>query len=124
MMYNTFMNRKICEINTKMFNAIPSSADQMSLKKSLRTGQRVVLTYHLSSDVKKQITGIIIKITNKNKPYASMHILGGDVKIDRYEKVLCLYSPHVEIMQVFPCDEYKRADLTYLRYVNSIKSSI
>lgn len=118
------MNPKIRKVNTKMLNALSSNADQMNLKKSLRTGQRVVLTYHLSSDVKKKITGIIIKKTNKNKPYASIHILGGETKLERYEKVLCLYSPYVEIMQLFPCKDYKRADLTYLRYVNSIKASM
>ncbi len=118
------MNPKVKSINKAMLDMLSNNNEQIALKKSLKTGQRIVVSYHLSSDVKKKITGLVIKKTNKNQPYASLHILGGDTKLERYEKVLCLYSPRVEILQVFPCDEFKRADLTYLRYVNSIKSSI
>ena len=118
------MNPKVKSINKAMLDILSKNEEQIALKRSLKTGQRVVLSYHLSNDVKKKITGLVIKRTNKNEPYASLHLLGGDTKLERYEKVLCLYSPHVEILQVFPCDKFKRADLTYLRYVNSIKASI
>lgn len=113
----------LSDLNSKMMGDLLSKDTQAQAKQSLRVGQRIVLKYPLSQEIKKQVDGIIVKITNRNLPCAAIHVICGETLNNRFIKVIRLYN-RVEIMNAFPLKKAKRADITYLMHVNSFKKYV
>lgn len=93
------------------------------LKRSLKSGYQVKISYIVGNNIKKTFSGIVVKVRRMNSINALVHVLNSDSDV-RVKQAFSIYSRNIEVVNVIPTRILRKANSGYLMHVNSIKKSL